>query len=83
VIGGGDLYLLYNGEVLERSWFQASQAEDYVFTDEEGDVVLIPSGPSSGGSCPTASPSTFAGDHEASSTVPTGLRNRQPLPCPY
>jgi hypothetical protein len=44
VVGGGDLYLLHNGEAIEGSWFRASQAEDYVFTDEDGDVVPISAG---------------------------------------
>jgi hypothetical protein len=28
--------------VIESSWFRASEAEDFVFTDEDGDVVPIP-----------------------------------------
>jgi hypothetical protein len=44
VIGGGDVYRLHNGEVIQGSWFRASQAEDYVFTDEGGEVVPIPEG---------------------------------------
>jgi hypothetical protein len=44
VIGGGAVYLLHNGEVIQGSWFRASQAEDYVFTDEDGDTVPIPAG---------------------------------------
>jgi hypothetical protein len=44
VVGGGDLYLLHNGEVVQGSWFRASQAEEYVFTDEGGEVVPVPEG---------------------------------------
>jgi hypothetical protein len=41
VVGGGDLYVLHNGEVIQGNWFRNSQGEDYVFTDEDGEVVPI------------------------------------------
>jgi hypothetical protein len=44
VIGGGDLFVLHNGEVIEGTWFRPSQAEDYSFTDEDGEVIPIPAG---------------------------------------
>jgi hypothetical protein len=44
VIGGGDLYLLHNGEVIEGTWFRPSQAEEYTFTGEDDEVIPIPSG---------------------------------------
>jgi hypothetical protein len=44
VIGGGDLYLLHNGEVIEGSWFRPGQNEDYAFADEDGDAIPIPVG---------------------------------------
>lgn len=44
VVGGGDLYVLHNGEVVEGTWFRANQAEDYTFTDENGNDLPIPAG---------------------------------------
>ena len=44
VVGGGDLFVLHNGELIEGSWSRLSQAEDYVLTDEAGELIPIPAG---------------------------------------
>lgn len=44
VVGGGDLYVLHAGEVIQGTWFRASQATGYVFTDADGEPVPIPDG---------------------------------------
>jgi hypothetical protein len=44
VIGGGDVYLLHNGEVIVGSWFRPGQAARYEFSDIDGDPVEIPAG---------------------------------------
>jgi hypothetical protein len=44
VIGGGELFVLHNGELIEGTWFRPGQGEGYTFTDNDGDVVPIPSG---------------------------------------
>jgi hypothetical protein len=44
VVGGGDLYVLHAGEVIEGTWFRSSQAGEYEFVDEDDEVVPIPSG---------------------------------------
>lgn len=44
VVGGGDLYVLHAGEMIQGTWFRASQATGYVFTDADGEPVPIPDG---------------------------------------
>jgi hypothetical protein len=44
VIGGGDLYVLHNGELISGTWFRPGQSEGYTFSDTEGDGFEIPSG---------------------------------------
>lgn len=44
VIGGGDLYLLHNGEVIEGTWFRPGQGEGYTFSDTAGETVPVPEG---------------------------------------
>lgn len=44
VIGGGDLYLLHNGEMIEGVWSRAGQGAGYTFSDGEGNVVPVPAG---------------------------------------
>jgi len=44
VVGGGDLYVLHGGELIQGSWFRPSQASGYVFTDADGEPVRIPDG---------------------------------------
>ena len=44
VVGGGALYVLHSGEMIQGTWFRASQAADYTFTDEEGDAISVPTG---------------------------------------
>jgi hypothetical protein len=44
VVGGGDLYVLHAGEVIEGTWFRSSQAGEYTFIDEDDEMVPIPSG---------------------------------------
>jgi len=44
VIGGGEFYVLHNGELIEGTWFRPNQSEGYTFTDSDGEVVPIPSG---------------------------------------
>lgn len=44
IVGGGDLYVLHGGEVIEGTWFRGSQVEEYVFSDVDGDLVPIPNG---------------------------------------
>ncbi len=43
IVGGGDLYVLHGGEVIEGTWFRASQIEGYVFSDGDGEPVSVPS----------------------------------------
>jgi hypothetical protein len=44
VIGGGDLYVMHNGELIRGSWYRPNQGEGYVFTDDDGDSLPIPVG---------------------------------------
>jgi hypothetical protein len=44
VVGGGDLYVLHAGEMVEGTWFRASQAAGYVFAGPDGEPVPIPDG---------------------------------------
>lgn len=44
VVGGGDLLLLHDGELIEGTWFRPSQAGDYTFSDGNGTTVPIPTG---------------------------------------
>lgn len=42
IVGGGDLYVLHGGEMIEGTWFRASQSERYVFNDATSESVSIP-----------------------------------------
>ncbi len=44
IVGGGDLYVFHGGELIEGTWFRASQAEGYVLTDGDGEVIPVASG---------------------------------------
>ena len=44
VIGGGDLLVFRNGEVVEATWFRAAQEDPFVFLDKGGRPFGIPEG---------------------------------------
>jgi hypothetical protein len=44
VVGGGDLYVFHNGEVVRGNWFRPSQADGYLFSDGNGANVATPEG---------------------------------------
>lgn len=44
VVGGGDLYVLYRGEMIEGSWSRVSQAEGYAFATTGGEPLTVPAG---------------------------------------
>ncbi len=44
VIGGGDLLVFRNGEVVEATWFRAAQEDPFVFLDGGGRPFGIPAG---------------------------------------
>ena len=61
VIGGGELYVLHNGEVIEGTWFRPGQDADYEFTDGDGNAVAIPSGAVYWAIVPSGEPIDFGG----------------------
>jgi hypothetical protein len=44
VVGGGDLYVFRDGELLRGTWFRPDQNGDYVFMSEGGNPIPIPEG---------------------------------------
>ena len=61
IVGGGDLYVLHGGELIQGSWFRASQTASYVFTNGDDEVVLIPAGATYLGITPDDQPVEFGG----------------------
>ena len=45
VVGGGELWILHNGEVVEGAWSRQTQVDPWIFTTSEGDGLLVPRGP--------------------------------------
>lgn len=44
VVGGGELWILYDGQVAEGTWSRASQAQPWSFFDLDGDPLAVPVG---------------------------------------
>ena len=44
VIGGGDLYVMHDGELIEGTWYRPNQADGYTFTAGDGGLLSIPLG---------------------------------------
>lgn len=45
LVGGGEVWILHNGEVVEGTWQRASQAEPWVFASSDGTSLAVPVGP--------------------------------------